>query len=223
MVGSTNRLIASCDTAARKRLSGSVTSSGLSNGSGKSPETPRALRMSCGSRSAAWRSCWSSSSMTNRGRLNVITFFEKCLTSVSERLPSSMSSWSVRGLRPQSIHRGKNRSMNSALRSRVGRSSDVCCAGTDGWAHDGPTSCRTSRTIGTCGGAPHEVQRTILPLGSSSAIVGPGMSHRGQWSEHEARGVLVAWRKSGQPIERFAKDRSLVPQRTRPTLVRLTG
>ena len=38
---------------------------------------------------------------------------------------------------------------------------------------------------------------------------------RGQWSEHEARGVLAAWRKSGLSLERFAKDRSLVPQRLR--------
>lgn len=41
------------------------------------------------------------------------------------------------------------------------------------------------------------------------------MAHRGQWSEHEARGVLSAWRKSGLSIERFAKDRGLVPQRVR--------
>lgn len=41
------------------------------------------------------------------------------------------------------------------------------------------------------------------------------MAHRGQWSEHEARGVLSAWRKSGQPLERFAKERGLVPQRIR--------
>jgi len=41
------------------------------------------------------------------------------------------------------------------------------------------------------------------------------MAHRGQWSEHEARGVLSAWRKSGQTLERFAKDRGLVPQRLR--------
>ena len=41
------------------------------------------------------------------------------------------------------------------------------------------------------------------------------MSHRGQWSEHEARGVLSAWSKSGQSLERFAKDRGLVPQRIR--------
>src|SRR5690242_14696132 len=41
------------------------------------------------------------------------------------------------------------------------------------------------------------------------------MAHRGQWSEHEARGVLNAWRKSGQSIERFAKERGLVPQRIR--------
>lgn len=41
------------------------------------------------------------------------------------------------------------------------------------------------------------------------------MAHRGQWSEHEARGVLSAWRKSGQPLETFAKERGLVPQRLR--------
>ena len=41
------------------------------------------------------------------------------------------------------------------------------------------------------------------------------MAHRGQWSEHEARGILSTWRKSGQPLERFAKDRGLVPQRLR--------
>jgi len=41
------------------------------------------------------------------------------------------------------------------------------------------------------------------------------MAHRGQWSEHEARGVLSAWRKSGQSIERFAKERGIVPQRVR--------
>lgn len=36
---------------------------------------------------------------------------------------------------------------------------------------------------------------------------------RGQWSEHEARGVLSAWRKSGLSVERFAEQRGLVPQR----------
>jgi hypothetical protein len=41
------------------------------------------------------------------------------------------------------------------------------------------------------------------------------MAHRGQWSEHEARSVLIAWRKSGLSIERFAKERGLVPQRIR--------
>jgi len=41
------------------------------------------------------------------------------------------------------------------------------------------------------------------------------MAHRGQWSEHEARGVLTAWRRSGQSLERFAKERGLVPQRVR--------
>ena len=41
------------------------------------------------------------------------------------------------------------------------------------------------------------------------------MSHRGQWSEHEARGVLSAWRKSGLTLEKFARDRKLTPQRVR--------
>lgn len=49
------------------------------------------------------------------------------------------------------------------------------------------------------------------------------MSHRGQWSEHEARGVLVAWRKSGLSIERFAKERGLVPQRIRWWKAKLEG
>jgi len=46
---------------------------------------------------------------------------------------------------------------------------------------------------------------------------------RGQWSEHEARGVLAAWRKSGMTLERFAKDRSLVPQRVRWWKKKLEG
>ena len=41
------------------------------------------------------------------------------------------------------------------------------------------------------------------------------MAHRGQWSEHEARSIIIAWRKSGESIERFAKGRGLVPQRIR--------
>jgi hypothetical protein len=36
-----------------------------------------------------------------------------------------------------------------------------------------------------------------------------------RWSEHEARGVLSAWRKSGLPLDTFAKQRGLVPQRIR--------
>lgn len=36
---------------------------------------------------------------------------------------------------------------------------------------------------------------------------------RAQWSEHEARAVIGAWRKSGVSIERFAESRGLVPQR----------
>jgi hypothetical protein len=49
------------------------------------------------------------------------------------------------------------------------------------------------------------------------------MAHRGQWSEHEARGVLSAWRKSGETLERFAKDRGLVPQRLRFWKSKLEG
>lgn len=46
---------------------------------------------------------------------------------------------------------------------------------------------------------------------------------RGQWSEHEARGVLAAWRKSGLSLERFAKERALVPQRIRHWRDKLEG
>jgi hypothetical protein len=38
------------------------------------------------------------------------------------------------------------------------------------------------------------------------------MAH-GKWSEVEARGVLEAWRRSGLPLERFARQRGLVAQR----------
>jgi hypothetical protein len=38
---------------------------------------------------------------------------------------------------------------------------------------------------------------------------------RVHWSEVEARGVLEAWRRSGLPLERFAKGRGLVAQRLR--------
>jgi hypothetical protein len=49
------------------------------------------------------------------------------------------------------------------------------------------------------------------------------MAHRGQWSEHEARGVLSAWRRSGQSVERFAKERGIVPQRIRWWKTKLEG
>ena len=49
------------------------------------------------------------------------------------------------------------------------------------------------------------------------------MAHRGQWSEHEARGVLRAWRSSGLTLERFAKERGLVPQRLRWWRSKLEG
>jgi hypothetical protein len=38
------------------------------------------------------------------------------------------------------------------------------------------------------------------------------MAH-GQWTEIEARGVLEAWKKSGQSLEGYARSRGLVPQR----------
>ena len=38
------------------------------------------------------------------------------------------------------------------------------------------------------------------------------MAH-GQWSEVEARGVLEAWQRSGLPLERYARQRGIVPQR----------
>jgi hypothetical protein len=38
------------------------------------------------------------------------------------------------------------------------------------------------------------------------------MAH-GQWTEVEARAALTAWKKSGLSVERFARDRGLVPQR----------
>jgi hypothetical protein len=40
------------------------------------------------------------------------------------------------------------------------------------------------------------------------------MAH-GKWSEVEARGVMEAWRRSGLPLERFAKQRGFVAQRLR--------
>jgi hypothetical protein len=49
------------------------------------------------------------------------------------------------------------------------------------------------------------------------------MAHRGQWSELEARGVLSAWRRSGQSIERFGKERGIVPQRIRWWKTKLEG
>ncbi len=36
-----------------------------------------------------------------------------------------------------------------------------------------------------------------------------------RWSEHEARGVLAAWRKSDLTLQRFARERGLVPKRLR--------
>ena len=40
------------------------------------------------------------------------------------------------------------------------------------------------------------------------------MAH-GKWSEVEARGVLEAWRRSGLPLEHFARQRGFVAQRLR--------
>jgi hypothetical protein len=42
-----------------------------------------------------------------------------------------------------------------------------------------------------------------------------GLRAHGKWSEVEARNVLDAWRRSGLPLERFAKQRGIVPQRLR--------
>jgi hypothetical protein len=44
-----------------------------------------------------------------------------------------------------------------------------------------------------------------------------------RWSEHEARGVLNAWRKSGQKLEVFARERGLVSQRLRNWRKKLEG
>ena len=49
------------------------------------------------------------------------------------------------------------------------------------------------------------------------------MGHRGQWSEHEARGVLNAWRRSGLSIEKFARERFITPQRVRWWKAKLEG
>jgi hypothetical protein len=38
---------------------------------------------------------------------------------------------------------------------------------------------------------------------------------QGKWSEVEARGVLEALKRSGLPLERFAKERGIVAQRLR--------
>lgn len=40
------------------------------------------------------------------------------------------------------------------------------------------------------------------------------MAH-GKWSEVEARGVLDAWKQSGQSLEEFARQRGFVTQRLR--------
>ncbi|MDB4986006.1 MAG: hypothetical protein JWN04_1184 [Myxococcaceae bacterium] len=38
---------------------------------------------------------------------------------------------------------------------------------------------------------------------------------QGKWSEVEARGVLEAWKRSGLPLEQFARQRGFVSQRLR--------
>lgn len=38
------------------------------------------------------------------------------------------------------------------------------------------------------------------------------MAH-GQWTEVEGRAAIAAWKKSGLSVEKFAKERGLVPQR----------
>lgn len=61
----------------------------------------------------------------------------------------------------------------------------------------------------------HESTVTVRPrYGHGRRDPGAGDRHRhGQWTEIEARGVLEAWRKSGQSLERYARSRGLVPQR----------
>jgi hypothetical protein len=51
----------------------------------------------------------------------------------------------------------------------------------------------------------------VLTAWPSSVIV-LRMAH-GKWSEVEARGVLEAWRRSGLPLDRYARQRGFVPQR----------
>lgn len=46
---------------------------------------------------------------------------------------------------------------------------------------------------------------------------------QGQWTEVEARAVLAAWRKSGQSVQAFAKERGIVPQRLRWWKAKLDG
>ena len=46
---------------------------------------------------------------------------------------------------------------------------------------------------------------------------------RVRWSEHEARGVLAAWRKSGLSMEKFADERGFVAQRIRWWKKKLDG
>lgn len=44
-----------------------------------------------------------------------------------------------------------------------------------------------------------------------------------RWSEHEARGALSAWKKSGLPLDTFAKKCGIVPQRLRNWRKKLDG
>ena len=46
---------------------------------------------------------------------------------------------------------------------------------------------------------------------------------RARWSEHEARSILNAQRKSGLSLERFARERGLTPQRLRWWKAKLEG
>ncbi len=49
------------------------------------------------------------------------------------------------------------------------------------------------------------------------------MAQQRKWSEHEARGVLDGWRKSGQSVERFAKERGIGSHRIRWWKAKLEG
>ena len=66
------------------------------------------------------------------------------------------------------------------------------------------------------------------PSSAAGAVVGTihlltEVKIRRQWSEHDARGILAAWRNRGLSLKRFAKKRALVPQRIRSWMNELEG